>query len=164
MLGTMIGKAEDRSARIKRGYYAWHKVKRWLWKSTLSKRTKALIVQATVESTMLFDSAVRPWSVTDMRRFQSVVDKAYRYIWNDGRGSALIRMEQTGTNSYQIRKELGISSVRQKIEQRALERIGHVLRMPHSRMVKRTVLGHWKQYTSQHGCSQNGLISNGADL
>ena len=159
MLGTRIGKNEDKVARIKRGYCAWYKIKRWLWKSTLSKRTQAIAVQARVESTMLFDSAVRPWSKTDINKMQSVVDKAYRHIWNGGRGLALIRMQETSTNSYQIRKELGIPSIRCKIEKRALERIGHILRMPNTRTVKRVVLGHWKMEPTQQGTLRNGLIS-----
>ena len=147
------------SSTQKRRYCAWYKIKRWLWKSTLSKRTQAIAVQATVESTMLFDSAVRPWSKTDINKMQSVVDKAYRHIWNSGRGLALIRMQETSTNSYQIRKKLGIPSIRYKIEKQALERIGHILRMPNSRTVKRVVLGHWKMEPTQQGTLRNGLIS-----
>ena len=40
-----------------------------------------------------------------------------------------------------VRRELGVKSLRWKIEKRCLERIGHVLRMDDSRMVKAVVLG-----------------------
>ena len=145
MLETRIGKQDDRAARIKRGLCTWLKVKRWLWKSTLPKKAKALIVQATVEGTRLFDSAARPWSTTDTNKLQSVVDKAYWFIWNAARGLALQLMSETNTNSYQARKELEIVSLPCRMKKRALERIGHVLRMPKSRIVKRTVRGHWKR-------------------
>ena len=62
------------------------------------------------------------------------------------------------TNSFQIRKELGIVSVRWKIENNAQERIGDVLRMPNSRIVKRTVLGHWKREATQKVCFRNETL------
>ena len=45
MLGTRIGLKEDVKARLKRGDHSWSKVKQWLWKSNLGKRTRAKIVQ-----------------------------------------------------------------------------------------------------------------------
>ena len=129
MLGILIGKREDRGARIKRGYYAWSRVKQWLWNSSLSKRTRALVVQAVVETTLLFDCSVRAWTPTDIQKFQSVADRAYRFVWNNGKPLTLIRMQNEGVNSYEIRRQLNIESIRTKIECRALERMGHVLRM-----------------------------------
>ena len=55
MLGTLLGNKEDTASRIKRGHCAAAKIRRWQWKSKLNKRTKSLVVQAVVESTMLFD-------------------------------------------------------------------------------------------------------------
>ena len=40
-----------------------------------------------------------------------------------------------------MRKVLGIKSIRWKIEKRVLERIGHVMRMENSRKTKAFVLG-----------------------
>ena len=159
MLGTLIGKTEDRNARTKRGSQAWFKVKKWLWKSTLSKRTKALIVQGVVEASLLFDSNVRSWSATDTDKLQSIADRCYRFVWNNGKAGALLRMQNEGINSFQIRKDLGIESIRTKVEIRALQRLGHVLRMPDCRAVKKIVLGNWAEPQTSSGYLRNGLIS-----
>ena len=58
MLGTRIGRKDDLKARVQRVNAAWYKTKKWLWRSKLSMRTQALVVQALVESTMLFDCMV----------------------------------------------------------------------------------------------------------
>ena len=42
---------------------------------------------------------------------------------------------------YDVRRELGVMSIRYKIEKRVLERIGHVMRMDDDRTVKAAVLG-----------------------
>ena len=72
---------------------AWAKVRKWLWKSALLKRTRIIVVQAVVESSMLFDCNFRSWSVTDTTKIQSVVDKAYRFVWNNDKGQTLTRMQ-----------------------------------------------------------------------
>ncbi len=45
---------------------------------------------------------------------------------------------------HDVRKDLGIKSIRWKVEKRVLERIGHVLGMEDDRTVKATVLGWMK--------------------
>ena len=159
MLGTRIGKAEDLKARIQRGYTAAAKIRKWLWKSTLKRRTKALIIQAVVESTMLFDSNARAWSPSDIQKLQSVVDKSYRSVWNNGKKMTLVRMQQEGKNMFAVRRELEISSLRTKIETRALQRIGHVLRMPDHRLTKKVVLGRWTEERQQKGLLRGGIIA-----
>ena len=47
MSWTRIDKYVDRAARVKRGFCAWFKVKRYLRKSKLTSRTEEIIVQAT---------------------------------------------------------------------------------------------------------------------
>ena len=159
MLGTMLGKKEDRAARIKRVYTAWTKVKRWLWRSSLKKRTRTLIVQAVVESTMLFDCSARAWSPTDLQKMQSMLDTCYRFVWNDGRGLPKLRMQREGTNSFEIRRQLGVQAIRTKLETRGLERIGHVLRMPNERTTKRVILGRWNAEREEEGQLKGGTIS-----
>ena len=39
MLGTRIGKLEDRAAWVKRGFHAWSKVKRWIKENPFSHST-----------------------------------------------------------------------------------------------------------------------------
>ena len=159
MLGTLLGRKEDCNARTKRGNAGWAKVRKWLWRSTLSKRTKALVIQAVVESTMLFDSNARSWRQSDIKRLQSVADRCYRFIWNNGKGMALIRMQEEKTNSYEIRRQLNITSIRTKIETRCLERIGHVLRMPNYRLTKKVALVHWKKERILEGKLNGGILN-----
>ena len=42
-----------------------------------------------------------------------------------------------------VRRKLGVRSVRWKVEKRVLERIGHVMRMEDGRLTKAVVLGWW---------------------
>ena len=50
-------------------------------------------------------------------------------------------MQEEQKNMYDVRRELGVRSVRWKIEKRVLERMGHVMRMDDSRMTKACILG-----------------------
>ena len=93
-----IGRKVDRQERMRRANVAWVKLKPRLWKSKLSRRTKAVIVQAVVESTLLFDTQAQRWTNTDLKKLQSTVDKCYRFISNDGKGLPQIRMQREHTN------------------------------------------------------------------
>ena len=53
----------------------------------------------------------------------------------------MMQMEREGKNMADVRRELGVKTVRWKIEKRVLERIGHVMRMGDDRMTKAAVLG-----------------------
>ena len=108
---------------------------------------------------MLFDSKRKNWSKSDMNKLQTVVDKAYQLIWNNGKGLALIRMEQEKTNMWEVRRQLQIKSIRTKIETRTLERIGHVIRMPNERIVKRVVMGQWTEGKGKPTSSKNNTIN-----
>lgn len=116
-------------------------MKAQLMHSKLSGKTQARVVQACVESSLLFDCSTRVWYASEIKRIQSWIDRCYRHVWNQGRGQPLIRMQRQHENMQDVRNTLGIRSVRCKIERRVLERIGHVMRMPNSRMVKIAVLG-----------------------
>ena len=50
-------------------------------------------------------------------------------------------MEKKYVNMWDVRRQLGIESIRTKIEIAHLRRMGHVLRLPVDRLVKRMVLG-----------------------
>ena len=60
---------------------------------------------------------------------------------------------------YEIRHQLGIDSIRQKVEIRSLQRIGHLLRMPNSRLTKKVVLGRWTEEKEQSGLLRSSMIS-----
>jgi hypothetical protein len=97
---------------------------------------------------MLLYCATRPWSITELSRLQSSIDKAYRYIWMDKKGGpGLKQLEAKGVNMFGVRKELGVDSIRWKVEKRLLERLGHVLRMPGERLAKKVVLGYYPRET-----------------
>lgn len=141
MLGSYIGNKEDIKQRIKRANGAWAKTKRRLKGSKLSKKMQARIVEACVESTLLFDCQVRTWQIGEMKQLQKTMDRMYRNIWSKKNGPPLIQMQNEQKNMQDIRNELGVKSVRLKIEKRVLERIGHVIRMKDNRMVKAATLG-----------------------
>ena len=148
MLGSWMGEDEDTNQRLKRGGAAWMKVKNRLKGSRMSKRSQARVVEACVESTVLFDCQARTWQVSEIRKLQSMMDKKYRQIWSRQIGPPLMQMQQEGKNMHDVRKDLGIKSIRWKVEKRVLERIGHVLRMEDDRTVKAAVLG-WMEDLEQ---------------
>ena len=141
MLGCYIGVNEDLKQRVKRAGHAWSQVKPRLKGSKLTKKMQARIVEACVESTMLFDCQTRTWQQRDLKKLQTVMDRQYRYIWSRKTMPPLMQMQQDGVNMQDIRNELGIKSLQWKVEKRVLERIGHVMRMDDSRQVKAAVLG-----------------------
>ena len=141
MLGVWLGEEEDVRQRLKRAGGAWIKIKSQLKGSKMSKKKQAKIVEACVESTLLFDCATRTWQQREIKRLQSCMDKKYRYIWSRKTGPPLVQMQQEHKNMWDVRRELGVKSVRYKIEKRVLERVGHVMRMEDDRTVKAAVLG-----------------------
>ena len=149
MLGSWMGWSEDVKERLKRGGRAWWKTKQRLKGTRISKKLQAKVVEASVESSMLFDCQARTWRVKEIRRLQSMVDKAYRYIWSDKKKPPLVQMQEEGVNMVDVRKALGVKSVRWKIEKRVYERIGHVLRMEDGRTVKSVVFGWLKNLESR---------------
>ena len=136
-----MGCKEDIEERLKRGNKAWWKTRNRLKGAKFSKRLQARVVEASVESSLLFDCQARSLTPGEINRLQKYVDKAYRYIWRRGNEPPLIQMQREQKNMADVRKELGVKSVRWKIEKRVLERIGHVMRMEDDRMTKALVLG-----------------------
>ena len=141
MLGCWMGYKEDVDERLKRASKAWWKTRNRLKGAKFSKRLQARVVEACVESALLFDCHTRTWQVGELNRLQRFVDKAYRFVWSRKNKPPLIQMREEGKNMVDVRKELGIDSIRWKVEKRCLERIGHVMRMEDSRMCKAVVLG-----------------------
>ena len=69
------------------------------------------------------------------------MNKCYRYVWRGRNGQPLRQMRERGVNMEDVGERLGVKSVAWKVERRALERIGHVLRMRNERLTKAMVLG-----------------------
>ena len=145
VLGSWLGAKEDVNHRKRRAGALWGKVKEWLNGSSLNKRWQARIVEACVESSLLYDCQVRVWYKRDMKRLQQFMDKCYRYVWSDRNGEPLRQMEARGVNMQDVRNRLGVKSVRWKIEKRVLERIGHVARMGNERLTKAMVFGWYER-------------------
>ena len=123
----------------------WGNVKGRLKGSGLSKRWQGRIVQACVESSLLYDCQATVWYKRDVNKLQRWMDKCYRYVWSDRNGENLLQMAEGGhENVTDVRQRLGIKSVEWKIERRVLERIGHVMRMKNDRLTKAVVLGWWE--------------------
>ena len=141
MLGSWLGPEEDIKQRKKRAGAAWAKIKSQLKGSRLSKKCQARVTQACAESALLFDCQVRTWQAGEIKKLQSFVDRMYRYIWSNKTKPPLIQMQEVGKNMQDIRTELGIKSIRWKIEKRCLERLGHIMRMEDDRIVKAVTLG-----------------------
>ena len=129
MLGCWMGWKADIAQRLNRGRKAWFKVKGRLVGSKMSKKTQARIVETCVEGGVLFDCQVRVWQVREIGKLQSFVDRCYRYVWSRKTGPPLMQMQREGKNMADVRKDLGVKTLRWKIEKRVLERIGHVIRM-----------------------------------
>ena len=123
----------------------WAKVKEQLKNTRLSKRWQARIVQACVESALLFDCQARVWWKKDVIRLQKWMDKYYRYVWSNRNGEPLRQIQARGENIYDVRARLGVKSVQWKIEKRVLERVGHVMRMKDESLMKVAVLGWYKK-------------------
>ena len=145
MLGCWMGWREDVKNRLVRAGRAWFKVRQRLVGSRLSKKKQARVVEACVETALLFDCQVRVWQRKEVSQLQSFMDRAYRYVWASGRKPPLEQMQDEHKNMFDVRRELGVQSVRWKIERRVLERIGHVMRMDDTRMTKACVLGWMKE-------------------
>ena len=145
VLGSWLGTNEDIRHRKKRAGSLWSKVKEWLKGSSLSKRWQGKIVEACVESSLLYDCQVRVWYKRDVKRLQQFMDKCYRYVWSDRNGEPLRQMEARGMNMTDVRSRLGVKSIRWKIEKRVLERIGHVARMDNGRLTKALVFGWYER-------------------
>ena len=80
VLGCYLGAKEDGNQRIKRAGMAWAKVKPRLKGSKMSKHIQARVVEACVESTLLFDCQTRTWQQREIKKLQSSMDRKYRYI------------------------------------------------------------------------------------
>ena len=141
MLGCWMGWKQDVDERLKRAGKAWWKTRNRLKGAKFSKKLQARVIEACVESALLFDCQTRTWQVGEIKRLQRFVDKGYRYVWSRKNKPPLVQMKEEGKNMADVRAELGVRSIRWKVEKRCLERIGHVFRMDDSRMTKAVVLG-----------------------
>ena len=141
MLGCWMGWKQDVDERLKRAGKAWWKTRSRLKGAKFSKKLQARVIEACVESALLFDCQTRTWQVGEIKRLQRFVDKGYRYVWSRKNKPPLVQMKEEGKNMADVRAELGVMLIRWKVEKRCLERIVHVFRMDDSRMTKAVVLG-----------------------
>ena len=145
VLGSWVGAEVDGRNRTRRAGGLWARVKGWLKGSRMSKKRQARVVEACVESSLLYDCQARVWYKRDIKRLQKWMDKCYRYVWSDRNGEPLRQMKERGVNMTDVRARLGIRTVEWKVEKRVLERIGHVIRMGNERLTKAMVLGWYER-------------------
>ena len=70
MLGSFVGRKKDNQERLKRARHGVWKVKKRVWKTKISKIIQARIAEVVVESSVLFDCTVRPWSIAEINKLQ----------------------------------------------------------------------------------------------
>jgi len=76
---------------------------------------------------------------------QKWLDKCYRYVWSIRNGEPLQQMRARGMNRQDVRACLGVKSVRWKIKDTVLERIGHAVRMENDNLTKAMVFGWYEE-------------------
>ena len=90
---------------------------------------------------MLFNCNTKPFYKSEVKQLQKAMDRRYRLIWGSGNKEPLREMEKKHLNMWDVRRQLGVEIIGTKIEIAHLRRIGHVLRLPDDKLVKRMVLG-----------------------
>ena len=119
MLGFWVDPKTDTRNRISRAAKLWAKMKPLLPKSRPSKCHQALIIQACVETGLLFDAATRSWQIREMKSMQSWIDRAAtRFVWSNIKEAPIKWLKRTHINMQDIRNDLGITLVELKIEKR----------------------------------------------
>ena len=99
MLGSYMDRKKDLDERLRRMRRSWFVVKKRLKGSRISKKMQGKVIELCVESTALFDSSMRPWHASEIRKIQQNVDRSYRYIWAErNAGEPLRQMERQGKN------------------------------------------------------------------
>ena len=106
VLGSWVGAKEDVNMWLRRAGGLWAKVKEQLKNTRLSKRWQARIVQACVESALLFDCQAIVWWKKDVMRLQKWMDKCWRYVWSNRNGEPLRQMQARGENMHDVRARL----------------------------------------------------------
>ena len=171
VLGSYSDRTTDVKKRLERMRKQSFSVRRWLKRSKIPRTVQAKVVEATVESTGLFDCGIRPWNAREIKKLQSEVDKIYRHIWSNKKKPPLKEMQEKKMNMYAVRRELKVGSLAKKIEMRSLTRIGHVLRMDNKRLTKQVTLGWpaseikgWRKRQNQTTISYWRKILRNADM
>ena len=77
----------------------------------------------------------------EIKKMQQWIDRRYRYKWSNKKEPPLKTMQRIKHNMQDLRNSLQINTLQWKIEQRILQRIGHVMRLDNSRPVKRAMTG-----------------------
>ena len=70
MLGTYKENEHDTKMRIKRTARTWMQIKKRFMKCKLRKKTQVKVVETCVESTTLFNAAVRPSSKSETKELK----------------------------------------------------------------------------------------------
>ena len=141
MLGTYMGNEHDTKMRIKRAARTWMQINNRFMTRKISKRTQAKVIETCVESSILLNSAVRPFSQSETKRIHSWIDKRYRNIWSNKKEAPLRQIESNYMSMQDVRNKLDVMTLRSKTEKSHLIRTGYIARMSDERLVKQTTMG-----------------------
>ena len=75
ILGSYADRKIDLTMRLQRMRRAAFVVKKRIKKTRLTKRQQGIVAQTCVESTALFDAAVRPWYKSEINKLQREIDR-----------------------------------------------------------------------------------------
>ena len=140
MLGTYVGNEHDTKMGIKRAARTWMQINKRCMTCKLSKRTQAKVVETCVESGILLNSAVRPFSQSKTKRIQSWIDKRYKNIWSNKKDAPLRQIERNCMNLQDVRNKLDVMTIRSKTGKSHLIRTGYIARMSDERLVKQMTM------------------------
>jgi len=141
MLGTHMGNEPNTNMGIQRVARTRMQIKKRFMTCTHSKM-QAKAGETCIESTIFFNSALRPYSKLERKRIQNWIDKRYRYIWSSKKEEPLRQMERNHMNMQDVRNELDVMKVQSKVERSHLVRIGHIARVSDERLVKQVMMRH----------------------
>ena len=138
MLGTYIGRKKDVDMRINRIMNACFLVRKRIKGAKLTKRTQDCGSMCRVNGA--FGRTDSTEFQNEINRIQRNVDRIYRYIWSEKKEPPL-KMAKNIVNIFEVRSQLAVDRIETKITRRALQRVGHVLRMDNKRPAKKVIIG-----------------------
>ena len=106
ILGSYADRKIDLTMRLQRMRRAAFVVKKRIKKTRLTKRQQGIVAQTCVESTALFDAAVRPWYKSEINKLQREIDRLYRFIWASRDKLPIKEMQEKSIKMFGVSKQL----------------------------------------------------------
>lgn len=142
---------KDTDERLRRAQKLWNKLWRQMRRLTLPAKTKGQLFQATVMATLLYSAESRGFTQNEIRRMQTFVNRCVLGMLN----VRLRDMHDRQLTIVNLWRQLGIPSVNTAIGVKQLSWLGHLARMPETRL-ERQALWLWLY---NHGSHKSGKRS-----